>query len=70
MRVKLKLNEAHDLSAKYLCESGKIRLCRFLRMDGGDLGRPFANFVKQSFQWTPGWGNEAMWLTTFGPPEW
>ena len=34
MRVGLKLNEGHDLSTEYLCESGKIRLRRFLRMDG------------------------------------
>ena len=38
MRVGLKLNEEHDLSTKYLCESRKIRLRQLLRMDGGDLG--------------------------------
>ena len=46
MLVGLKPNEGHDLSTKYLCESGKIRLRRLLRKDGGDLGRPSANFVK------------------------
>ena len=39
-----------------------IRLRRFVRMDGGDLGRRFTNFVKQSFQWAPGRGNEVTWL--------
>ena len=65
MRVGFKLNEGHDLSTKYLCESGKFRLCRFLEDGRGDLGRPSASFVKQSFQWAPGWGNEATWLTTW-----
>ena len=36
-----------------------------MRADGGDLGRPFVNSVKKSFQWAPRWGNEATWLTTW-----
>ena len=34
-------------------------------MDGGDLGRPLVNSVKQSFQWAPRWGRKATWLTTW-----
>ena len=63
MRVELKLNEEHDLSTEYLCEIGKIRWRRPLRMDGGDLGRPFVNFVKQWFRWAPRWESELTWLT-------
>ena len=33
----MKLNEGHDLSTKYLCESLNIHLRPFLRTDGGDL---------------------------------
>ena len=47
MRVGLNLNKGHDLSTKYLCESGNICVCRFVVDGRVDLGRPSANFVKQ-----------------------
>ena len=47
----------------HVCESGKTHFRPFLRTDGSDLGRSFANFVKQSFQVVSRWGNEATWLT-------
>ena len=53
------------LSTKYIYESARIRLRPFLSTDRGDLGRPFVNFVKKSFQWAPRWGNEETWLTTW-----
>ena len=34
----------------------------FLRTDGSDLGRSFANFVKQSFQWVDQWGIVTTWF--------
>ena len=34
----------------------------FLRTDASDLGRSFANFIKQSFQWVAQWGNMTTWF--------
>ena len=48
-----------------VCERGQTYLGLFLRMDGSDLRRSFANFVKQSFQWVSHWGNVATWLTNW-----
>ena len=37
----------------------------FSRTDGGNLGKYFANFVKQSFRWASHWGNKGTGLTTW-----
>ena len=45
-----------------VCERGQTYLGLFLRTDGSDLGRSFANFVKQSFQRVAHWGNVVTWF--------
>ena len=45
-----------------VCEGGQTYFRLFLRTDGSDLGRSFANFVKQSFQWVAQWGIVATWF--------
>ena len=57
--------ERRTIPGNQVCESGKITLRQFVRTDGGDLGRPFANFINQSFQLAPRWGSEATWLSTW-----
>ena len=45
-----------------VCERGQTYLGLFLRTDGSDLGRSFANFVKQAFQWVAQWGIVTTWF--------
>ena len=45
-----------------VCERGRTYLGLFVRTDGSDLGRSFANFVKQSFQWVAHWGIVTTWF--------
>ena len=46
----------------HVCAGGQTYLGLFLRTDGSYLGRSFANFVKQAFQWVAQWGNVATWF--------